>query len=206
MNIKHSVTDCTLAAKMWQLRHSAILAAVCLTSVFVGAQALAQTQAVVQSQFQTPAQSNTQTVPDQLGKSSSSKAIEAGPRWQSLTMSEQVALQPLQTDWASLDASRKKKWLAVAKRFQTMLPTDQARMHQRMKQWAQLTPAQRSVARDNYSAVLSSPSSSGDAAGKSNLNEQWAKYQALSPEKKALLAQQASKSPADQERSKPLSQ
>jgi hypothetical protein len=110
----------------------------------------------------------------------------------------------MQADWSGLDASRKKKWLAVAQRYQTMPPADQARMHERMSQWAKLTPSQRSAARDNYSAVLSSPSSSGDASGKSNLNEQWAKYQALSPEKKASLNEQANKMDTTKPKAKPL--
>jgi Protein of unknown function (DUF3106) len=124
--------------------------------------------------------------------------------WQQLSPAQQAALKPMQTDWAVLDESRKKKWLAVAQRYQTMSPADQARMHSRMAEWAKLSPEQRSAARDNYSAVLSSPSSSGDSAGKSNLNEQWVKYQALSPEKKASLTEQAKKG-ADTVKTKPLS-
>jgi hypothetical protein len=130
-------------------------------------------------------------------------SIESRPTWAQLTAEQQTALKPMQADWAGLDANRKKKWLAVAQRYQTMSPADQARMHSRMSEWAKLTPNQRSAARDNYSAVLSSPSSSADPAGKANLSEQWAKYQALSPEKKASLNEQANKT-ADTLKSKPL--
>jgi hypothetical protein len=133
---------------------------------------------------------------------SASKVIESAPSWKALTDAQQTALKPMQADWAGLDASRKKKWLAVAQRYQTMSPADQARMHERMGQWAKLTPAQRSTARDNYSAVLSSPSSSGDTASKGNLNAQWTKYQALSAEKKNNLTQQANK--VDSVKTKPL--
>jgi Protein of unknown function (DUF3106) len=128
--------------------------------------------------------------------------IQASPSWQKLTIAQQTALKPMQADWANLDAARKKKWLEVAKRYQSMSPADQARMHERMGQWTKLTPAERSTARDNYSAVLSSPSSSGDAAGKGNLNEQWLKYQALSAEKKASLNQSAKS--VDTGKNKPL--
>jgi hypothetical protein len=129
--------------------------------------------------------------------------VESSVSWSKLSAHQQAALKPMQADWASLDANRKKKWLAVAQRYETMTPADQARMHSRMAEWSKLSPAQRSAARDNYSAVLSSPSSSGDAAGKANLNEQWAKYQALSPEKKASLTEQANKT-ADSGKTKPL--
>lgn len=160
----------------------------------------AQIQIQAQTQTQAQAQNNPQTFQT---KSIANKTIESAPTWKSLTAAQQMALKPMQADWASLDANRKQKWLAVAKRYQTMMPADQARMHERMAQWSQLTPAQRSTARDNYSAVLSSPSSSGDASGKGNLNEQWAKYQALSPEKKASLAEQSKKS-VDTGKTKPL--
>lgn len=111
--------------------------------------------------------------------------------WSKLSASQQAALKPMQADWAGLDANRKKKWLAVAQRFQTLSAADQARVHSRMQEWQKLSPAQRSQARDNYSAVLSSPNTSGngsqDASSKATLNDQWMKYQALSPEKKAEL-------------------
>jgi Protein of unknown function (DUF3106) len=131
-------------------------------------------------------------------------AIESRPTWSQLTPQQQAALKPIQADWSTLDASRKKKWLAVAQRYQKMTLEDQARMHSRMTAWSKLTPIQRTQARDNYSAVLSSPSSSADPAGKGNLSEQWAKYQALSPEKKASLAEKANKV-ADVAKTKPLS-
>lgn len=136
-------------------------------------------------------------------KALASKASESGPSWQSLSSADKSALKPMQDDWHNLDANRKKKWLAVATRYQTMNAADQARMHQRMVEWAKLTPTQRAAARDNYSAVLSSPSSSGDATGKGNLNEQWNKYQALPAEKRALLAAQANKPAQESDKAKP---
>lgn len=124
---------------------------------------------------------------NQSAASASSTKSDSAPAWNKLSAAQQAALKPMQADWSSLDANRKKKWLAVALRFQSMSPADQERIHGRMQEWQKLSPIQRSLARDNYSAVLSSPNSSGDATGKSNLNEQWNKYQALSPEKKAEL-------------------
>jgi hypothetical protein len=136
-------------------------------------------------------------------KAKAEPAIESRPSWAALTAPQQTALKPMQADWASMDGNRKKKWLAVAQRYQSMQPADQARMHSRMAEWSKLTPVQRSAARDNYSAVLSSPSSSADPASKANLSEQWAKYQALSPEKKASLTEKANKT-ADSIKTKPL--
>ena len=118
--------------------------------------------------------------------------LESRPTWDALTPAQQAALKPMQADWAQLDAARKKKWLAVAQRYHTMNPADQARMHARLSDWNKLTPEQRKQARDNYSAVLSSPSSKPEAGSeKANINTQYEKYLALSPEKRAELRAKA---------------
>lgn len=153
--------------------------------------------------------SQTNTVSSSAAKPAvTANAIEASPSWKALTPAQQAALKPMQAEWGTLDANRKKKWLVVAQRYQTLSSAEQARMHERMGQWAKLSPEQRSVARDNYSAVLSSPNASAagvDSSPKNNLNEQWAKYQALPADKKASLAEQAAK-PAETGKAKPLSQ
>ena len=141
---------------------------------------------------------------------SASSTIEARPVWSSLTAAEQAALKPMQADWASLDATRKKKWLAVAKRYAEIQPAEQARMHERMQAWSKLSPAQRAQARDNYSSVLSSPSSKPEAgSNQANLNTQYEKYLALPPEKRAELKAKAEQAEADKAvqsklKSKPL--
>jgi hypothetical protein len=61
-----------------------------------------------------------------------------------------------------------------------MSATEQARMHERMRDWVKLTPDQRRAARENYARVK-----------KLTLEEralQWQKYQQLSEEKKKQLA------------------
>lgn len=122
-------------------------------------------------------------------------SVEAGVQWEKLTPLQQQALKPIQPDWASLDATRKKKWLAVAQRYAALPAADQVQMHSRMQAWSQLSPAQRQTARDNYTQALSSPSSSPvDGSNKANLNEQWTKYQALPPERRAAIQAAAEKS------------
>ncbi len=140
---------------------------------------------------------------------SKSTSVDTSAHWETLTPLQQQALKPIQPDWASLDATRKKKWLAVAQRYAALPTADQAQMHRRMQAWSQLSPAQRQTARDHYTQALSSPSSSPvDGSNKANLNEQWAKYQALPPERRAALQAAAEKSKATSSgavRTKPLS-
>jgi hypothetical protein len=116
--------------------------------------------------------------------------LEASPDWGSLNTLQKNALQPIQDDWVYLDSLRKQKWLKVAKHYHSMTLAQQKRMHSRMLQWNKLTPTQRVQARDNYSAVLSSPSSV-NSKGDDKLHEQWERYQALSPEKKQRLREKS---------------
>jgi Protein of unknown function (DUF3106) len=74
-------------------------------------------------------------------------AKPAGPSWNSLSANQRTALAPLERDWASIDADRKSKWLAIAARFPSMSVGDQQRAQERMAEWSRLSPAQRGQAR-----------------------------------------------------------
>ncbi len=102
------------------------------------------------------------------------------PLWNELTPAQQLALSPLAPEWNKLEKLRKAKWLEIAKKFQTMKPEEQQRLHDRMHQWAKLTPEQRRLARENFSRA-----NKIDNAQKS---AQWQQYQQLSEEQKKKLA------------------
>lgn len=108
-----------------------------------------------------------------------SKPVEK-PLWNELTPAQQLALSPLAPEWNKLEKLRKAKWLEIAKKFQTMKPEEQQRLHDRMREWAKLTPEQRRVARENFSRA-----NKIDNAQKS---AQWHQYQQLSEEQKKKLA------------------
>ena len=74
----------------------------------------------------------------------------AKPRWIELTPIQKEALGPLQPQWDTLDAERKKKWLEVASRYPQLSPEGKQRFHERMPGFANLTPAQREIARANF--------------------------------------------------------
>jgi hypothetical protein len=73
------------------------------------------------------------------------------PLWAELTPPQQNALAPLATEWDKLNSAHKVKWLAISNKFSTLKPDQQLRLQNRMRDWAKLTPAQRSVARESYS-------------------------------------------------------
>lgn len=101
--------------------------------------------------------------------------------WTDLNPVQQAALDPLAGEWPKMSEPHKEKWLVISKKFGQMKPEEQQRLHERMRDWAKLTPGQRSAARTNYARAKKL-----DAEEK---NEQWTKYQQLTAEQKKKLAQ-----------------
>jgi hypothetical protein len=113
----------------------------------------------------------------------SSAAPASNSSWQSLQSSQKKALAPLAPHWAQISQAQKNKWLAMSNNFDNLSTKEQAILHERMAEWASLTPQQRAQARLNFNQTKTL-----DADAKKT---QWESYQALSPEdKKKLAAQQ----------------
>lgn len=79
-----------------------------------------------------------------------------------------------------MDAVRKQKWLEMANRFAGMKPEEQQRVHERMREWVRLTPAQRKLARDTYTRTKKLPPGEKTAT--------WESYQQLPEDQKQKLA------------------
>jgi hypothetical protein len=75
---------------------------------------------------------------------------------------------------------RKQKWLQLANRFNGMKPEEQERVHQRMREWVKLTPAQRELARETYARARKIAPAQKTAS--------WENYQQLPDEQKKKLA------------------
>ncbi|MBB5367058.1 MULTISPECIES: DUF3106 domain-containing protein [unclassified Janthinobacterium] len=128
-------------------------------------------------------------VPRTAGKGGTAKSTD-NPLWANLSHPQQEALAPLAAEWNKLSALRKQKWLDIASRFASMKPDEQARVHERMREWIKLTPEQRRMVRENYArAKRIDP-------GEKTL--QWEQYQQLPEEqKKKLAAEPVPKKPAN---------
>lgn len=111
---------------------------------------------------------------------------ESGPRWQELSPAQRSALKPLERDWASIDATRKQKWLEIAARYPTMPPAEQQRIATRMNEWVKLSPTERGQARLNFQASRQLTPEERQA--------RWKAYQALTPEQRGKLAERAAPS------------
>jgi hypothetical protein len=105
------------------------------------------------------------------------------PLWTELTPAQQQALAPLASEWNKLDSNHKTKWLAIGKKYASLSPELQQRMHQNMTDWAKLTPEQHSIARDSYARAKK--------LNPEQKNEQWQQYQQLPEEQKQKLAADA---------------
>ena len=115
--------------------------------------------------------------------SSAAPASASNSSWQSLQSSQKKALAPLAPHWAQISPAQKNKWLAMSNNFDNLSTKEQAILHERMAEWASLSPQQRAQARLNFNQTKTL-----DADAKKT---QWETYQALSPEdKKKLAAQQ----------------
>jgi hypothetical protein len=130
----------------------------------------------------TPADAALPTTPS-LGNSvqipSASPALESGA-WQHLSKRQKLALAPLAADWHELTAQQRQKWLVLSKNFFELSDEEQLTLHSRMREWAALSPRQRSQARFHFNATQSLSAQDKRA--------QWEAYQALSDQDKDKLS------------------
>lgn len=112
---------------------------------------------------------------------------EIGPTWSSLSAAQKAALAPLAAAWPSLSEGHKKKWIALVQKFPEMAEADRARLHERMVDWAALSPKDRELARLNFAQAKKLTSDERAA--------NWEAYQALPESKKQQLLEAAPKKP-----------
>ena len=107
--------------------------------------------------------------------------------WNDLTPEQKVALQPLAGTWKDLSDPQKRKWISLCANYSRMSAPDQTRLHDRMLQWAGLSPKQRDQARLNFAQA--------QKITPQQKTKNWQAYQALSPEEKQKLAKIAQPTP-----------
>ena len=113
------------------------------------------------------------------------------PGWSLLSTQQKIILAPLVGDWDQMDNIRRKKWLGIAERFPKMTPEEQARVQERMREWAALTPAQRAKVRDSYKEF-----NQLDPDKRLAVKKKWEAYSNLSEEEK-VRARQPKAPPAE---------
>lgn len=119
--------------------------------------------------------------PPATSSAPAARSASGGPTWASLTAQQRQTLGPLERDWPSLDAARKSKWLEVAIRFPTLPAADQQRVHERMSEWARMSPAERGRARLSFQESKQFSPEQKQA--------RWEAYQALPDDQRKALAE-----------------
>lgn len=119
-------------------------------------------------------------------------APATGPSWSSLTANQRAALAPLERDWPRIDEQRKQKWLEIATRYPSLPLAERQRLHERMTDWARLTPAERARARLSFQEAKQLPAPERQA--------RWEAYKALPVEQRRALAERGSAKLTDRPR------
>jgi Protein of unknown function (DUF3106) len=118
-----------------------------------------------------------------LTHSQSGPAVASAPNigersdagWAALTLIQKQALAPFKTSWSTMSGDEQRRWLRTADRFQAMSKKAQRRAHERMEQWAQLTPQQRARARLAFQRATNKLSAK-------QRQDRWEAYRKLRPE------------------------
>lgn len=110
-------------------------------------------------------------------------ALAPAPTWTSLTPTQRQLLAPLEADWPHLGPTQRSKWLNATPMLATLPPPELARLHERMRDWAKLTPAERRDARVGFQVAKQVDAEQRQA--------KWEAYQALTPEQRQALVDKA---------------
>lgn len=113
--------------------------------------------------------------------------VETGVGWVMLNTPQKLALYPLAERWALIGDTQKRRWLAIASSFSSLPEDQQAKLHERMTEWANLSAQQRNQARLNFGF--------SNRLARNNKQTQWEAYQALTQEERSALAAQAAPRP-----------
>jgi hypothetical protein len=108
------------------------------------------------------------------------KPAEESRAWASLSKRQKQALLPLNNKWDELTHQQKQKWLILARGFYQLSDPEQMVLHARMRDWAALSPRQRSLARFNFNTTQS--------LSIEDKRAQWEAYQQLSEAEKDKLS------------------
>jgi hypothetical protein len=110
-------------------------------------------------------------------------ALASAPTWRELTPSQRRLLAPLEDDWKELSPSQRSKWVNAAPMLATLPEPELSRLHERMRGWSKMSPAERRDARVAFQIAKQVDAEQRQA--------KWEAYQALPAERRQELADKA---------------
>lgn len=119
-----------------------------------------------------------------LPRAVSPTSLGAPPaNWSGLTPKQQALLAPLERDWPGISDPQRSKWLSATPALATMSGEEIKRVHDRMRDWAQLSTADRLNARIGFQVARQLTAEQRQA--------RWEAYQALPAAERQALADKA---------------
>jgi hypothetical protein len=103
--------------------------------------------------------------------------------WSGLTPKQQALLAPLERDWSGISDTQRSKWLSATPTLATMSGEEIKRVHDRMRDWVQLSTVDRLNARIGFQVARQLTAEQRQA--------RWEAYQALPAEERKALADKA---------------
>lgn len=113
------------------------------------------------------------------------------PSWTQLNGEQRRILAPLSAEWDKMEGFRRKKWLGIAQRYQSLSADEQVRIQRRMTDWAKLTPEERKRARNNYKSLQNATPEKKEA-----VKLKWQEYKELPETEKTRLKAEAARKPS----------
>lgn len=104
----------------------------------------------------------------------------AHPTWAELDPVQQRILAPFEPEWNTYAEVHRRKWMAIAAKYQKMSPANQARLEGRIAEWAKMSTTQRRAARENFQITRAVP--------QAKKTEAWDQYKNLPEDQKQKLA------------------
>lgn len=104
------------------------------------------------------------------------------PNWSQLSPQQKAVLAPLAKDWEQMGNIRRRKWLGIADRYPSMNADAQQRIQERMREWADLTPTERTKVRDSYKDFKQLPPEQKQA-----VKQKWEAYSSLPSDEKQRI-------------------
>ncbi len=122
--------------------------------------------------------------PRPLAKPVAPTALSTPPAtWAALTPKQQALLAPLERDWAGISDAQRSKWLSATPTLATMSGEEIKRVHDRIRDWTAMSPADRLNARIGFQVARQLTAEQRQA--------RWEAYQALPAEERQALADKA---------------
>ncbi|MEZ5660493.1 MAG: DUF3106 domain-containing protein [Burkholderiaceae bacterium] len=113
-----------------------------------------------------------------LGPGALPARADDGP-WQALNESQRTVLAPFRAEWSRWPLQEREIWIRLADQVPRLDTEQRGHALARIREWAALSPDERSVARRNFQLART--------LGRDDRIRQWERYNSMTPEQRSIL-------------------